>query len=102
MKKNVVKINENTLRQIVTESVKKALKEDYDWEHYNDGPSIEEDTFENELRSVIEEYGLAVARYYGNKDFVRWCVDVINDVLNDNKKLLEPGIETEPRMRGEY
>jgi len=27
MKKNVVKINENTLRQIVTESVKKVLKE---------------------------------------------------------------------------
>ena len=28
MKKNVVKINENTLRQIVAESVKKVLKED--------------------------------------------------------------------------
>ena len=27
MKKNVVKINENTLRQIVAESVKKVLKE---------------------------------------------------------------------------
>ena len=30
MEKNVVKINENTLRQIVAESVKKVLKEDYD------------------------------------------------------------------------
>ena len=29
MKKNVVKINENTLRQIVAESVKKVLKEGY-------------------------------------------------------------------------
>ena len=27
MKKNVVKINENTLKQIVAESVKKVLKE---------------------------------------------------------------------------
>ena len=27
MKKNIVKINENTLRQIVAESVKKVLKE---------------------------------------------------------------------------
>ena len=33
MKKNVVKINENTLRKIVAESVKKVLEEDYyeDW-----------------------------------------------------------------------
>ena len=30
MKKNVVKINENTLRNIVAESVKKVLKEGYD------------------------------------------------------------------------
>jgi predicted methyltransferase len=29
MKKNVVKINENTLRKIVAESVKKVLKEEY-------------------------------------------------------------------------
>ncbi len=29
MKKNVVKINENTLRQIVSESVKRVLNEDY-------------------------------------------------------------------------
>ena len=30
MKKNTVKINENTIRRIVAESVKKVLKEDYD------------------------------------------------------------------------
>lgn len=30
MKKNVVKINESTLRKIVAESVKKVLKEGYD------------------------------------------------------------------------
>lgn len=30
MKKNVVKINENTLRQIVAESVKKVLKESFE------------------------------------------------------------------------
>lgn len=29
MKKNVVKLNENTLRQIVAESIKKVLKESY-------------------------------------------------------------------------
>ena len=38
MKKNVVKINENTLRQIVAESVKKVLKEtelDYDMDNFS-------------------------------------------------------------------
>lgn len=30
MKKNIVKINESTLRQIVAESVKRVLKEEYD------------------------------------------------------------------------
>ena len=30
MKKNIVKINESTLRRLVAESVKKVLKEEYD------------------------------------------------------------------------
>ena len=30
MKKNTVKLNENTLKRIVAESVKKVLKEDYE------------------------------------------------------------------------
>ncbi len=34
MKKNVIKINENTLRQIVTESVKNVLKEEMDNAQY--------------------------------------------------------------------
>ena len=36
MKKNVVKINENALRQIVAESVKKVLKEDTNLNFYKD------------------------------------------------------------------
>jgi len=36
MKKNVVKINENTLKQIVAESVKKVLKEGYNQETVNE------------------------------------------------------------------
>ena len=36
MKKKTVKINESALRKIVAESVKKVLKEEYDWYHYND------------------------------------------------------------------
>ena len=42
MKKNVVKINENTLRQIVAESVKKVLREwdDKNDEYWRDEPTI--------------------------------------------------------------
>ena len=36
MKKNIVKINENTLKQIVAESVKKVLKEGYNQETVNE------------------------------------------------------------------
>lgn len=100
--KNTVKINESALRKIITKSVKKVLKEEYDWYHYNDGPSTEEETFADELRYVIEEYGLPAARYIGIKDFVSWCVDIINDVVNENKKIFEPADEPEVPMRGEY
>lgn len=100
--KQPIKINESTLRKIVAESVKKVLKEEYDWYHYNDGPSTEEETFADELRYVIEEYGLPAARYIGIKDFVSWCVDIINDVVNENKKIFEPADEPEVIMRGEY
>lgn len=52
MKKNVVKINENTLRQIVAESVKKVLKEGY--------PNTEEGNaaffeYERKIMSLIDE-----------------------------------------------
>lgn len=102
MAKSVIKLNENTLKKIITESVTRVLKEEYDWDHYNDGPSQEEEEFENELYSVIEEYGLYIARVYGNEEFIKLCVDIINNALNANKSKMKPGIEQEPPMRGEY
>lgn len=102
MKKNIVKVNERTLRKMIAESVKNVLKEEQDWNHYNDGPSQEEETFQDELYSVIESYGLNVAQVYGNEKFISWCVEIINNALNDNKNSLKPGIEQEPPMRGEY
>lgn len=102
MKKNVVKINESSLKKMIAESVKRVLKEAHDWNHYNDGPSQEEETFQDELYSVIEEYGLNIAQVYGNEEFIKWCVEIINNALNANKNNLKPGIEQEPPMRGEY
>lgn len=102
MKKGTININENTLRKMIDESVRRVLKEAYDWNHYNSGPSEDEETFQDELYSVIENYGLNVAQVYGNKEFIKWCVEIINDALNANKNNLKPGIEQEPPMRGEY
>lgn len=65
MKKNVVKINENTLRQIVVESVKKVLKEydnnEYAWNTYD------KDSFNKPPRKWDEEekpYRDALTRLY--------------------------------------
>ena len=35
MKKNIIKLNESQLRKIVAESVKKVLKEGYDYNGWN-------------------------------------------------------------------
>lgn len=102
MKKNIININENTLRKMIAECVKRVLKEEHDWNHYNDGPSQEEETFQDELYSVIEDYGLNIARVCGNEEFIKWCVEIINNALNANKSKMKPGIEQEPPMRGEY
>ena len=64
MKKNIVKINENTLRQIVAESVKKVLKEnssDTDSEIYQAIAS-----FMDEIHRIITTDREAV-EYYGEE-----------------------------------
>lgn len=43
MKKSIVKINENTLKQIIAESVKKVLKEYNDMQQYNYTTEVDED-----------------------------------------------------------
>ena len=102
MKKSTIKLNENTLRKMIAESVKRVLKEEYNPGRYNDGPSQEEEEFEDKLYSVIEEYGLNIAHVYGNEEFIKWCVEIINNALIANKNNSKPGIEQEPPMRGEY
>lgn len=81
MKKNVMRISESTLKQMIVEGVKKAMKEEHDWNHYNDGPTQEEEEFEHELYSVIDAYGLHIAEIYGRENFIKWCVEIINNAL---------------------
>ena len=47
MKKNVVKINENTLRQIVAESVKKVLNEEQGWDGMLSGGEVLDENIKN-------------------------------------------------------
>lgn len=58
MKKNVVKLNENTLRQIVAESVKKVLKENQ-MAYANDGE------FTRIINAAIEAIGNKIYDNYG-------------------------------------
>ena len=62
MKKNVVKINENTIRKIVAESVKKAISESYGDSKDDYRNSYRMEKF-NENLAGIEE-ALKDARYY--------------------------------------
>lgn len=63
MKKNVVKINENTLRQIVAESVKKALNEDSQENAYRIICNLEED-----LKTVISNTDSSSSQAFGSPD----------------------------------
>lgn len=55
MKKNVIKINENTLRQIVAESVRKVIREDVEMDDFlNRGNKI--GPGDPEYDSFIEKY----------------------------------------------
>ena len=56
MKKNVVKLNENTLKQIVAESVKKVLKE------WDDAETVRTEGREL-LNKVYPEYGEQIEEY---------------------------------------
>lgn len=98
MKKNVIKINESQLKKIVAESVKRMLSESEPWNeeprekphrikssldpgNFDYAPSDEEETFENELYSVIDAYGTSLAQQMGKKEFIKWCVEIIEKAI---------------------
>lgn len=61
MKKNVIKLNENTLRKIVAESVKKVLKEEHEWDEMLSGGGVidkELQAMEEILSSIINALNL--------------------------------------------
>lgn len=53
MKKNVVKLDENSLRQIVAESVKRVLKESNDGQNY---PYYDAKNAQDAIRSAAEAF----------------------------------------------
>ena len=98
MKNNIIKLNESQLNKIIAESVKKVLSESEPWneeprqkprkikssldpDNYDYAPSDEEETFENELYSVIDAYGTSLAQQMGKKEFIKWCVEIIEKAI---------------------
>lgn len=81
---NIQRITESQLRTIVTESVKKVLKE---WEYdsrkgefgENNFPSPEEEEFEYEFTSLIDSYQeIFLNRGWKIEDFKKWCHEMID------------------------
>lgn len=82
MKKNTVKINENTIRRIVAESVKKVLKEDYDGNYIQ---LIKEEMYrlyeleqkvpnylQSEIHSMVNSMQAMIEEAQRNDEFDNW------------------------------
>ena len=73
MKKNTIKLNESALRQIVAESVKRVLNEDYFGRHISRGGSRDTDFYDIDNGEDISEPGNEYARKdaadYGNNGY---------------------------------
>lgn len=93
MKKNVVKINENALRQIVAESVKKVLKEGYSREQmeryekaYNLIEEIEECLSVCHIQNIGNRYNQARDAMIGKNlsNAKKYLHDIMNRSKNNN------------------
>lgn len=81
MKKNTIKLNENQLRQIVAESVKKVLKEEGEGiESMGSAPSDSygkygelmaklDEEGNKEIEFILQKYGMLNGRNFSNKTF---------------------------------
>lgn len=73
MKKNVVRINESTLRKMVTESVKRVLNEDYFGRRISRGGSRDTDFYDidngEDISEPGNEYAVKDAADYGNNGY---------------------------------
>lgn len=81
MKKNTIKLNESTLKQIVAESVKKILKEEGEGiESMGSAPSESygkygelmaklDEEGDKEIEFILQEYGMLNGRNFSNKTF---------------------------------
>lgn len=79
MKKNVVKINENTLRQIVVESVKKVLKESGDINSRDFDMSPESVSYRNNISD-----GSSKRPLLGLLRTISQSIDTMREVHNGN------------------
>lgn len=106
MKKNVIKLNENALRQIVAESVKKVLNEEY---VSNEDSELYQviTTFLNEIHRIIKDAYRPVMRQYtdgarqeGVNDVLIYYGDEIKDVQQAAIRLRDALIYPKQRRMG--
>lgn len=84
MKRNAVKINEQQLRKMIAGSINKVLKESFGSLMGPDapGPSQDEEEFEDELYSLIDQYkDIFLSNGFNRNDFKKWCCEIIDKVL---------------------
>ena len=84
MKRKAVKINEQQLKEMISGSINKVLKESFGSLMGPDapGPSQEEEEFENELYNLIDQYkDIFLSNGYKRNDFKKWCCEIIDKVL---------------------
>jgi hypothetical protein len=106
MKKNVIRINESQLRQIVTESVKKLLKEDYDFSKVEKPEDFTRDEI-LKLVSTLEKHPdikllephdlgwCKLKRIEGNQVSVRWSLIKKSDKNSVGEAYYSKGINGE-------
>lgn len=75
MDKNVIKINEDTLKTIVTESVKRILKEDFD---SDDVFMTAYDIIQNGVSEIVQKHGVSAS------EAVQELMQVLNTFEGDD------------------
>ena len=98
MKRTVVKINESQLCKMISESVKKILRESEPWNEepyskkrtihtpdpygYDQGPSDLEEEFDDELYNLVESYKDSfLARGFKIEEFKSFCYEIVDKAI---------------------
>ena len=83
---NEFKINKSTLKQIVNESIKNILKEDYDYNYGSQNIAIIREIYQLALKieKIAEEFGETPINLY-TEDIRNLCITLKKNLINEQK-----------------